>query len=115
MKRIVLPEHWDLHSAAHHHATTALADASHHSMSGTTTTESGLHALHLPCAHLLLMLLFVVLEVFPITLLVPLEGLNQVEGLHLLSQHGKKRPVDLLGMLSNTFFEIVDCGTSAIQ
>ena len=115
MKRIVLPKHWDLHSAAHHHATTALADAGHHGMSGTATTESGLHALHLPGAHLLLMLLFVVLEVFPITLLVPLEGFNQVQCLHLLSQDGQNRPVDLLSMLSDSFFEIVDRGTSAIQ
>ena len=111
----MLPKDWDLHSAAHHHATAALADAGHHGMSGSATTESGLHALHFPGAHLLLMLLFVVLEVFPITLLVPLEGLSQVQGLHLLSQDGKNRPVDLLGMLSDTFFEIVDCGTSAIQ
>ena len=111
----MLPKHWDLHPSAHHHATTALADAGHHGMSGTATTKSGLHALHLPCAHLLLMLLFVVLEVFPITLLVPLEGLNQVQGLHLLSQDGKNRPVDLLSMLSDTFFEIVDRGTSAVQ
>ena len=84
-------------------------------MSGSATTESGLYALHLPSAHLLLMLLFVVLEVFPITLLVPFEGFNQVQGLHLLSQDGKNRPIDLLGMLSDTFFEIVDCGTSAVQ
>ena len=64
-----------MHPAAHH-ATAALADASHHGMSGTAAPESGLYALHLPGAHLLLMLLFVVLEVFPITLLVTVEGLN---------------------------------------
>ena len=65
-----------MHPAAYHHATASLADASHHGMSSTAATESGLHALHLPGAHLLLMLLFVVLEVFPITLLVAVEGLN---------------------------------------
>ena len=64
-----------MHPAAHH-ATAALADASHHGMSGTAAPESGLYALHLPGAHLLLMLLFVVLKVFPITLLVAIEGLN---------------------------------------
>ena len=64
-----------MHPATHHHAA-ALADASHHGMSSTAATESGLHALHLPGAHLLLMLLFVVLEVFPITFLVAVEGLN---------------------------------------
>jgi hypothetical protein len=61
------------------------------------------------------MLLFVVLKVFPIPLFVPLEGLSQLLGLHLLSQDRKNRPVDLLGMLSDTLFKIVDHGTSAIQ
>ena len=84
-------------------------------MAGTASTESGLHGLHLPGAHLLLMLLFVVLEVFPITLLVSLEGLNHLLGLHLLNQERKNRAIYLLGMLSDTFFKIVDGGTSCIQ